>query len=193
MSTVCNVCNKDVSPDKDIMCDLCRLFVHSTCGNVTRQEAQCLKVKDRRVVFYCPGCRDFKAQLGDLHALKVLVHDLRKDIDALRAQATPRAESEVYGTESIIQEVIERDRRKNNIIIFNVPEEKDGGKENQVASDEATARRILTELDVSLGDIKPIRLGKFDRTKLDRKRPIKLTFPDNNRYCHENIAQFEKN
>ncbi|GJQ85241.1 hypothetical protein Trydic_g13080 [Trypoxylus dichotomus] len=75
---------------------------------------------------------------------------------------------------------MDMDRRKENIIFFNVPEETCGDKNCQVAADVVTCKNILSTLDVVLtGPIRPIRLGRYDPSKSNRKRPIKITLESN--------------
>lgn len=181
MSLACSSCKENVAPDKEVICDLCRYRFHATCVGVSRTEAQCLRGKDRKVTFYCPNCSDFKLQLRNLHDLTATVTHLQKEIEQIReraVQGSPKENMDVFETENIIHEVAERERRKNNLIIFNVPEESSGTKNSQISADVATVGEIFQTLNISSTDAKPLRLGKFDPSKSDRKRPLKITLPD---------------
>lgn len=179
MSIQCSICSKDLSPEKEVACDLCKHFVHSVCSGLSRLETQCLKSKDRKITFYCPECSDFKAQLKNMHTLTKLVQDLRDEVNTLKRNAAHDVEGDVYQTEKVVQELMDRERRKNNIVLFNITEANAGDKNDQVAADVTTCKEILSVLGVSPNiPIKPVRLGKFDPTKADRKRPIKIDLGD---------------
>lgn len=174
MSAFCGMCKTDLSPEKEIACDLCHSYIHTTCAGLSRTEVLCLKSKERKLTFYCTECSDFKAQLKNLQALKSLVDDLKAEVDILKGRGSPGLNVSMVETEVIIREMSEREKRKNNIILFNIPEEMNGHKNDQIAADKSTAQKIASVLDIPLMDPNPIRLGKFDMSKSNRKRPIKL-------------------
>lgn len=181
MSINCSACKGDLAPDSEIICDLCRQSSHATCVGVTRTEAQCLRNKNRKVTFYCPSCSDFKLQLQNLHNLTKTVDSLQKEVERLRERTGDERHArcvDACAAEDIIREVAERDARKNNLIIFNVHELDSGTKADQVTADVAIVGEIFDALNVSLPVPKPNRLGRFDPSKADRKRPIKITLPD---------------
>ncbi|KAK9670996.1 hypothetical protein QE152_g41047, partial [Popillia japonica] len=65
---------------------------------------------------------------------------------------------DVFMMEKIVQEVAEREKRRNNLIIFNVPELEGGSKTDQVAADTASVADILKIVDISLERVSPTRL-----------------------------------
>ncbi|KAI4459536.1 zinc finger phd-type [Holotrichia oblita] len=150
MNMHCKICSKDVSPEKEVACDLCKQFVHSVCSGLSRLETQCLKSKDRRITFYCPECTDFKLQLKNMHTLTKLVQDLRDEVDALKKKAGHRVEEDVYETERVVQELLDRERRKENIVLFNVAEINAGSRSDQVNGDVTICKEVLSILDISL-------------------------------------------
>ncbi|GJQ76743.1 hypothetical protein Trydic_g15586 [Trypoxylus dichotomus] len=84
----------------------------------------------------------------------------------------------VPDVECIIQEVSDRQRRKNNIILYNVSENVRNNRNDQVAADMELVGELLQMLDVSVDNLRTIRLGKFDSSRTDMKRPIKVCLPD---------------
>ncbi|GJQ81419.1 hypothetical protein Trydic_g18283 [Trypoxylus dichotomus] len=67
---------------------------------------------------------------------------------------------DIFDREAVLQKVMDKDRRKENIIFINVPEETSGDKNCQTAADVVTCKNILSTLDVVLtGPIRPIRLS----------------------------------
>nr|CAI5855568.1 unnamed protein product [Callosobruchus analis] len=80
----------------------------------------------------------------------------------------------------VVSEVAERERRKNNIIFFNVPEpDRSKSAKEQSASDKSVIVDVLKEIipEIALGDIRPIRLGVYASSK---KRPVRVTLDNNN-------------
>ncbi|GJQ70185.1 hypothetical protein Trydic_g22645 [Trypoxylus dichotomus] len=134
--------------------------MHSVCAGLSRAEMQCLKSRDRKISFYCSVCSDFKQKLKNLHNFTSLVHDLQNEIKELKKKTASGMDMDIFDREAVIQEVMDRDRREENIIFLNVPEETSGDKNCQVAADVVTYKNILSTLDVVLtGLIRPIRLG----------------------------------
>ncbi|KAK9685607.1 CENP-B N-terminal DNA-binding domain [Popillia japonica] len=79
--------------------------------------------------------------------------------------------------EDIISEVMEREKRRNNLIIFNLPEMERATRIEQTAADTASVQDIFTYVGVSTEVSNPVRLGKYDPTSIQRKRPLKITLP----------------
>nr|CAI5818123.1 unnamed protein product [Callosobruchus analis] len=69
--------------------------------------------------------------------------------------------------EKLLREMEDRNSRKQNIIIYNLPETPNLSKEEQAAADSQHVKRILGNLsnDITILD-KPMRLGRFDHTKV---------------------------
>nr|CAI5839656.1 unnamed protein product [Callosobruchus analis] len=78
--------------------------------------------------------------------------------------------------EDVISEISDRERRKNDIILFNVTEP-DKSVAEQTEKDKSEVVNILRELapDVRANDIKPIRFGSFSDSRV---RPNKITLQD---------------
>ncbi|KAI4470696.1 glutathione s-transferase n-terminal domain [Holotrichia oblita] len=176
MSINCNICSRDLNPDNEISCDLCRGFVHTTCSDLSRIEIQCLKAKIRKLTYYCVSCSDFKQQLKKVHELTSLVCTLQNELRELKEQRNNNDCSkvdkdipDVFMMEKIVQEVAEREKRRNNLIIFNVPELEGGSKADQVAADVALVTDILQVADISLARATPTRLGSEQPPKIENK------------------------
>ncbi|GJQ80726.1 hypothetical protein Trydic_g9321 [Trypoxylus dichotomus] len=180
--TTCAICNNGLTPEKEITCDMCRSYIHTTCSGLSRTELQCLKIKDRKLSFHCPTCSDLKLQLVKLHELTSTVGALESELRILKESMTSRDVKidpiKVPDVECIIQEVSDRQRRKNNIILYNVSENVRNNRNDQVAADMELVGELLQMLDVSVDNLRTIRLGKFDSSRTDMKRPIKVCLPD---------------
>lgn len=177
MSSQCVTCQGNLVVENEIICDFCRGSVHTTCSGLSRLEVQCFRNKARKLTFHCSSCSDFKLQLTKMHELASIVNTLRDDIRVLKLQSTTASiEGTVdpLTTENIISEIAEREKRKNNIIIFNLPELESGGRDEQLASDKESIQTILGTLNIPSDGVTSTRLGKFDPTQRIRKRPLKL-------------------
>ncbi|GJQ83091.1 hypothetical protein Trydic_g15971 [Trypoxylus dichotomus] len=174
--TSCAICNNGLTPEKEITCDMCRNYIHTTCSGLSRTELQYLKNKDRKLSFHCPTCSDLKLQLVKLHELASTVGALESELRTLKESMTSRDVEidpiKVPDVECIIQ-VSDRQRRKNNIILYNVSENVLNNRNDQVAADMELVGELLQMLDVSVDNLRTIRLGKFDSSRTDMKRPIK--------------------
>lgn len=182
----CLKCNAsiDVNKEKCISCDGCSRMVHVGCSELSAMEIKCYELRSskRRMKYICIFCEQGVHQIPMLVSM---ISDLKEEIRKLREnqlsyelnkQTQPSSSA---ATEEIISEMLERNKRSSNLVIFG-SEEKFGAKTEQVLHDEGLIRDILNECNVTDGNIKPIRLGKFDPTRQVRRRPIKvkLSSPD---------------
>lgn len=177
--TYCATCSESLTPDKEISCDLCRKFIHSTCSGLSRLEIQCLKAKDRKLTFYCPSCMDFKEQLASLNGLKETIRKLENEVNTLKSKSSTGPSFNVNSLNNlhvseIIDELQDRQSRESNIIMFNLEEvaESDPKKRNEIESGKIAS--IISSIDDSINTsgIRFARLGKFLQGK---QRPIKIT------------------
>nr|CAH7735796.1 unnamed protein product [Callosobruchus chinensis] len=112
----------------------------------------------------------------DLNDLKALIIQLQSDIQELKTENMRMAGSSSVDFEEIISEINERQKRTNNIIIFNIDEPDHSiSVREQIEADKVTAVDILNQIvpDLPVASIKPVRLGLFSNTKT---RPVKITF-----------------
>ena len=81
----------------------------------------------------------------------------------------------------LIENQSEKEEKKNNLIIRNVPEVHDEEDNVNKTSDQEAVNNILRHVHPSVGDqVKVIRLGK-PRSKDSKPRPIKITLSDDDR------------
>ncbi|CAH1994242.1 unnamed protein product, partial [Acanthoscelides obtectus] len=115
--------------------------------------------------------------------IKALIIDLRNQIKDLKADNTKNADSS-FSMEDIISEISERERRRNNVIVFNVTEPDQKARSEQNESDKTVVVNLLREAvpDVRLTNIKVMRLGMFCGTKV---RPIKRERAGGKRVRHD--------
>ncbi|KAI4458921.1 zinc finger fyve/phd-type [Holotrichia oblita] len=168
-----------------IRCDGCNRTIHILCSELTDAEIKCLALRPssrRRIKYLCVDCEQGVHQIPKLITL---INDLKEEIRHMKekyAELTICSTSStgassnisnVMASEEVINEVFERNKRSHNIIIYNSTE---GGssKQDQVQRDVLLVQKLLQEVGVDGGQIKPIRLGKFDSTKDRSSRLIKV-------------------
>nr|CAH7727047.1 unnamed protein product [Callosobruchus chinensis] len=111
-------------------------FKH-TCVDITSNEVRTLN-SNTGYDWTCVNCRAFGRDLKDLKALIIKLQNDISELKAEKARSTPGVDFE-----EIIAEISERQKRKNNIMLFNVPEpDQSSALAVQVASDKISCRNI---------------------------------------------------
>ncbi|KAB0790480.1 hypothetical protein PPYR_15126, partial [Photinus pyralis] len=166
----CIVCRANLNPDKEINCDECKLYVHTTCSNLSDIELQCLKSKDRSITYQCTKC---KCQRKEIRDLVEIITELKSEIESLKKRGANT--NDEINAEEIIQETFERQRRSCNLIIYNIEEYHSEDKETRIESDVETAKEIISQIStVSTTDIHVTRLGRPNN--VGNKRPLRIAF-----------------
>lgn len=186
----CSVCGGDVvASDKEISCDFCKEFVHTTCSGLSRNEAACLKVKERKLTYYCVNCKDFKQQLASIKELKETVVELQNEVKLLKANAgqiPSEGQNQCQVFEQVITEIHDRQSRETNIIVFNLNESVKSTHKDRLADDIITIQSLFSEIpDVDFNKIQTFRLGKYVENK---KRPVKVKLN-----CKEDVLKLLRN
>lgn len=165
----CKCCNQLSEGHLMVTCSLCKDKYKHSCVDITSNEVRTLNA-NKGYNWTCLGCRAIGNDLKDLRALII---DLQREIKELRAENT-RTVNTGIDMEEIIYEITERQKRKNNIVLFNIPEpDQRTSKSLQAESDKNVVADILTEVspEISADNIKPVRLGTFSDSK---SRPVKI-------------------
>ena len=102
--------------------------------------------------------------------LTAQIADIKNNSEERQVSINPSVS--LLDTEKVIQEVAERDKRKNNIIIFGC-EENSASAKDQENADKDHLPNILQTLNITEDNLSFYRLGKFDPSKSNR-RPIKI-------------------
>lgn len=183
----CGICKNVASPDKEITCDFCKDVVHTTCSQLSRGEIQCLRIKDRKISYYCPNCDNLKAQVAQLGDLKKMVSGLAAEVQSLREKKSGNSESVdgMFSPADFFEEVNERNRRKNNVVILDVPESQAITKEKQREDDVSTVVTLLSALN-DVGD--PVHVRRLGAPLAGKIRPILVTLK-----CEESVQYVLRN
>ena len=121
-----------------------------------------------------------KADISDVCRLADSTEKMMSDIDELKAdvqslkhkEASCRTEDEISRDIDIsVGEMIEREKRKNNLVLFNVPEPEEGDDARNKAADVATVQKLWRdELNLDVIPKAPTRLG----SKQSTPRPLRV-------------------
>ncbi|KAK5637828.1 hypothetical protein RI129_000183 [Pyrocoelia pectoralis] len=131
-----------------------------------------MQTKDKGILFNCTTCTKRREEINDL---KQLLLDLRKDIEALKLhKSSAPAPFNSADKEELMVEIFERQRRQNNIIIYNLEETNPqlSGEANAV-TDLVKAKTIVSQVaNIDTNGIKIFRLGRI--IKENKPRPLKV-------------------
>lgn len=177
------------STDKFIKCDGCDRAVHTTCSELSSTELKCLELRPsskRRIKYICIECEQGVHQIPKLISM---ITDLKEEVRQLKENSTNLpsngtssgslgSQSPLFYTEEIINEITDRNTRSYNVMIYGSVESCTS-KQEQIYHDSGIVNSILTGLDLVEQNVKPIRLGKFDPTKINRSRPIRVRLSSN--------------
>lgn len=168
----CSCCDAAISKDDpSISCNVCSKVFRATCTEVTRSDLK--RFGPTTGIFWsCKDCRNLD--------LRSLILALQEDIRELKSKPVAPVVSStetLIRSEEIIQEVVERDRRRNNVIVYGVTESKSNSKDERTSTDMSEVRQIFNYIGATVPDnMKTVRLGRFDPTKAISKRPLKISF-----------------
>lgn len=170
---ICSCCNALITKDDpSTNCNVCQKLFRASCTEATRSDLKRFGPATG-IYWSCKDCRSLD--------LKSLILSLQEDIKQLRAATispvTSTAE-DLIKSEVIIQEVLERERRRCNVVIFGVAESGSSSRAEREAADVSTVQGVFRSIDATVSaNFKTVRLGKFDPTKPISKRPIKISLP----------------
>nr|CAH7712429.1 unnamed protein product [Callosobruchus chinensis] len=169
----CKCCNQQCDNHQlvtCVTCSVCKDKYKHTCVDITANEIRILNANKG----YDWTCVDCRATGKDLNELKALIMKLQEDIKQLKTHNDRNLGTSPVDFEEVVTEINERQKRKSNIIIFNL-EEQDQSKPpaERAELDKTAVNNILRFVvpNFNLRNMKPVRLGLFSTTK---KRPVKL-------------------
>lgn len=167
----CACCGSVIKDDVFVNCCICSKSFKTSCVKLSRVETAKIN-SNTGLSWSCVDCYKFG---NDLNGLKAAIVALQEDIKILKAASIGDTPDSLVNTEEIVQEVIERDRRKANVVVFGISETVNLSKAGQRSADTEILRNIFRSIDFLTGDLEPLRLGKYDPSKISSKRPIKLS------------------
>jgi len=189
----CESCSEAILVDDgSIECYGCKEWVHRVCTGLTKTQYATCREGGNFIQWLCEGCRGegdgkedkvrsrLEAKLDKMMDMMTNVQErverleggyLRENIDDLIQKAVEAKVSEYF------EEAQERDRRKNFVVISNVPESKSTLPEDRRAEDLAAIKTILNKVSENgEGGVleHPVRLGKIQMGKEARPRLLRV-------------------
>lgn len=173
----CTCCGASAETHKSVDCCVCGKLFKIECVNVSSSEVRRIHQKTG-FTWTCKYCRKFG---NDLNGLKSVISALEEELRTIKVsilESTSASRNSLIDMEEVIQEISERDKRRNNIVIFGCVESSECTTNNeQIVLDTSVVTDMCSLALVGSDSLKVSRLGKFDSSQENRRRPIKITFP----------------
>ena len=184
----CGNCSGNIRTNAStIQCDACQSSIHTHCvgGGLTEQDITVTRSKSKAFKLVCNSCernmsffKDLKMLITDLRAeftssIESLKYELEEQINSAKSiinQQPPMSQS----FEDVVQEVLERQKRSSNIIVFNVPEHAESIPRSEgLDKDKRFVSEVLNSVDheYDYANFHCQRLGKFNASRIT---PIKV-------------------
>lgn len=170
---VCSKCAVSKGLNQLINCDSCKIPVCGDCSELSVTEMRCMQLKNRIVLYLCEECRKGLRCVPDLMRN---ITELRNEVASLRSaqqNATCLGGFEgVNDNEEVICEMLERNKRKKNVIILNMSESQ---KTNIKQIKEDDKNKVIDAIAATgvQANVNVFRLGRYTENK---NRPIKVVF-----------------
>ena len=192
------------SKDESIQCDDCNMWFHRPCSDLSSKEFDFLLNCDKSILWKCTDCilnhghenKRLTAIEQKLDLMTNLLNNLgmieerimgkvndivdKKINDNIKILSEEKIENKIkIQVEEYIEEQNEIEKRKNNIILYNLAEE---NIESDLQSVKDIIQKTTPELTAEIANIKKeniIRLGKLSNSdSAPKPRPLKVTLPD---------------
>jgi hypothetical protein len=186
MPVLCATCKGTAPPTvPGLKCCSCNFFFHIKCINMNKAQYDVIKSTDG-LDWKCPNCRLLNAN-GNCDCSKLIsdltkmIEKLNNTVESLQQQISSLKEKPTSADiefEEIIREVVDRQHRQKNLIIYNTPEQPANISSQQRTSDDqqfVTDFLSFLEPDAVMPNFTCSRLGKYNETRTT-SRPIKLRF-----------------
>lgn len=173
MPSTCATC-KNTLGDRTISCDSCLVTMHPTedCTGLGSSEIRAAVVQRRTLFYFCTDCRlAFKSApvlIRKLESLAAEVETLKIEVQKLKDEKSP----EPFNIEDVIGELSERQKRANNLLVFNLPTP--GPNSNDTESINALMQEVLG----NGSDVNIAKVFRFGKQNKNGNRPVKVVLGD---------------
>lgn len=173
MSQLCSCCSKVTEPHLLLKCCICLQNFNHSCVNITASETRLINGK-KSVTWTCSSCDQMGSDINSLKAAIVSLQNQLKSITVNNVTDASLSTHSEFQFEEIVQEVVERQKRQSNIIIFGMKEQENLPKEDRINAEKEDVRNILYYIspDVTVKNIQ--RLGKYDNQS-SKPRLVKVS------------------
>lgn len=194
-SCKCTKCNKFVSEDdKALECHDCSKWAHTSCLNVTAAEYRTFQKYDN-VHWYCDACKLIADDRGkankaiasleakiDLVLTKVEDKCSRAEVKDIVGEVMEEkmANEVAKQVEAYISEKEDVEKRKKNIMMFNVPESESDTIAERIDHDKNLAESVF--LLTAEDDLRPMTSNpkRFGKREAGKNRPLRVTLDSHN-------------
>lgn len=198
----CPNCNAAIKAGTSTQCDGCHADVHLSCVGMNLDDIRITRNKSKSVKILCSQCNKYMGEIGvikglissikdefvkrftsiedrleripliDVDEMKTSIQNLQKKVDGIKIPDSVTSSS-INDYEDLIQEVSEREKRKKNLMLFNVSEQNHSSADERNAADREIVNSILRSANIPDSEFKIIRLGKYG---VSNNRPLKIIF-----------------
>lgn len=183
----CLNCNAVCSAGTYIQCDGCQGNLHLSCAGLTESDIKMTRSKSRSLKVVCNICnsnmsqfRDLKSFISDMkqeftNSLEKLRADFEEKLNTFKNEYNSReGASKSDNFEEVVQEVVDRQSRTNNLIFFGMPEPVEDAARSGVDRELCVEVLKLIVPNNRFQIISSQRLGQFDVNNV-RARPYRVT------------------
>ena len=212
----CRVCDRNVGRGDNLQCDRCASWLHLKCSKLTREEFDFLYAHpETSIAWYCNPCKaellsgpdgqddrvaqqgakidtltevvkTMQAQMSIMQGQMTVLIDLVKEKENKRATELKTDSQIQTHVSEVLEDQREREEKKNNIILFNVPEvtnNNDLSAKEEIEVDVENIKDVLSVVypdvdSLELSEKNVIRLGRIKKDEINR--PVKVMLQDNN-------------
>ena len=214
-SEVCKKCRKsfDGKHKHGIQCDRCMTWWHQACTTLTKAEQKTLQssAAHNNLKWFCEVCDGEYGKIDpvlgtllarhatQMEALTNLVTQLTeqikqnsKTIELLRNEKKTDEQMKVH-VEEVLNDQLERDQKKNNIIMYNLPEGTDQDEEKNKTDDLDKAKEVLkfVNSEVKTENYDKSKIMRIGPKRSNKVRPVKIIME--NQDCKNNILRNARN
>ena len=165
----CLRCKKNVGKVKAVQCATCKMWVHKECEEMSDELYNVLAGKYGGVMWQCQSCqastarleaslKEVEKRLNNVEASVSNVEERVKLVDAKVERAelvAEQAKKEAHSvkedvTQAVYEEMRERDEKRLNILLHNVPEAGEATEEEARSWDEGSFNNIVGAMGLKL-------------------------------------------
>ena len=208
-NTICQICSKEIEGGSFVGCDSCVTWLHLECSQVPQIEFEFLhKHKTTQLLYHCSLCKKgstkkgtkddhIEAQNEKIERLSEMVQtisnqnqtilELLKKDNIVEVKIEDTVQESIHtNLKELLDDQSDKDNKKNNLIIFNLPEseEMENGKSAE-SEDLDKVKEILNFIDKDIitpeADLSEKSISRIGNTKskdISRPRPVKIEFPN---------------
>lgn len=106
----------------------------------------------------------------DLNSYKKVIVDLQEEVKDMNTTYSHHSIS-LFDMQKVVQDVFERQRSQYIVLFFGCEQPPSRRNKEQLVLDRTFIKEGFSELGVPDEELQPVRLGKFDITNQNRRRP----------------------